>query len=52
MNQLDQDIIFLDPPWGGTDYKKKKNLLCLVMINLAVKKCLQESLPSIRKVLK
>ena len=26
MNQLDQDIIFLDPPWGGTDYKKKKDL--------------------------
>lgn len=23
---LYQDIIFIDPPWGGKDYKKKKNL--------------------------
>jgi predicted RNA methylase len=27
-----QDIIFLDPPWGGVDYKKK-NLIDLYMIN-------------------
>lgn len=23
---LKQDVIFIDPPWGGTDYKNKKNI--------------------------
>ena len=23
---LDQDIVFLDPPWGGPDYKKSNNI--------------------------
>ena len=26
MTQLKQDVIFFDPPWGGPDYKKEKNL--------------------------
>ena len=25
-NKIKQDIIFLDPPWGGRDYKKKKKV--------------------------
>lgn len=24
--QIDQDVIFFDPPWGGPDYKKYENL--------------------------
>lgn len=24
--QLKQDVVFLDPPWGGTSYRKHKNL--------------------------
>jgi 16S rRNA G966 N2-methylase RsmD len=27
INNLKQDIIFMDPPWGGPDYKKKENLI-------------------------
>lgn len=26
LEKLEQDIIFLDPPWGGKEYKKKNNL--------------------------
>ncbi len=26
MNEIYTDIIFIDPPWGGKDYKDKKNL--------------------------
>ncbi len=26
INTLKQDVIFLDPPWGGKKYKSKKNL--------------------------
>lgn len=26
MKKIEQDIIYLDPPWGGMDYKEKKNL--------------------------
>jgi predicted RNA methylase len=26
MNTLKQDIIYLDPPWGGPDYYKKKSM--------------------------
>ena len=30
INTLKQDVIFLDPPWGGRNYKSKRNLkLCL-----------------------
>lgn len=25
-NKLKQDVIYMDPPWGGLDYKKAKNL--------------------------
>jgi hypothetical protein len=25
-NKLKQDIIYLDPPWGGKDYKYKKSV--------------------------
>ena len=24
--ELKQDVVFMDPPWGGSDYKTKKNL--------------------------
>lgn len=35
MHNLKQDVIFFDPPWGGTDYKKEKNLnLYLDNINI------------------
>jgi len=27
---LTQDVIYLDPPWGGPDYKNKKNLTLLL----------------------
>jgi hypothetical protein len=30
MNKLIQDVIFLDPPWGGSEYKFKKNVRCLL----------------------
>lgn len=39
MNKLDQDVVFFDPPWGGTDYHKKKflsmninnvNIICVI----------------------
>jgi len=26
INQLQQDVIYIDPPWGGPDYKNKKTL--------------------------
>jgi 16S rRNA G966 N2-methylase RsmD len=26
MNNLKQDVVFIDPPWGGRNYKKKKKL--------------------------
>lgn len=36
MLKLKQDVIFLDPPWGGYDYKKVAELsLCLNNINIA-----------------
>ena len=35
MNDLKQDVVFFDPPWGGPDYKKEKNLnLYLDNINI------------------
>lgn len=35
MFELKQDVIFFDPPWGGPDYKKEKNLnLYLDNINI------------------
>ena len=36
MLKLKQDVIFLDPPWGGYNYKKATDLsLCLNNINIA-----------------
>jgi len=36
MLKLKQDVIFLDPPWGGHNYKKATDLsLCLNNINIA-----------------
>ena len=26
MNKLKQEVVFIDPPWGGRDYKKHKSL--------------------------
>lgn len=35
MKKLKQDVIFFDPPWGGSNYKRKKSLkLYLSGINL------------------
>jgi 16S rRNA G966 N2-methylase RsmD len=30
MNTLNQDVIYIDPPWGGPDYKNKKNLKIII----------------------
>ena len=27
MNNLKQNIIFIDPPWGGPNYKKESNIV-------------------------
>jgi len=44
---LEQDIIFMDPPWGGKNYKKKKNIvlkLSNVNISLIIKECFKHKL--------
>ena len=36
IDQLEQDVVFFDPPWGGTDYKDNKHLnLFLNQVNMA-----------------
>lgn len=51
LNEIKNNIIFMDPPWGGRDYKNKKNLR-LQLSNQPIEKVCNELFDKQRKNLK
>ena len=52
VNMLKQDIIFIDPPWGGTTYKHRENIeLCLANSNISISKLINEYLCNVCQIL-
>lgn len=47
--QITQDIIFFDPPWGGKNYKKDKNII-LKLSNISLKKYISNILPKVKLI--
>ena len=45
MYNLKQDVVFIDPPWGGKNYKSKKNL-DLFLSNINIIKILNNKFPN------
>lgn len=40
IDELKQDVVFFDPPWGGTDYRKEKNI-DLKLDNISISKIVE-----------
>ena len=50
MNKLKQNVVFIDPPWGGRDYKKHKSLKLYLYTDNEKKVVLEDVINKIKDV--